>query len=802
MTQVNTQFERSFATLAYAFVQDKASKLMPYMIGFQVIHKNDEDTRAAGTFGFKVGDQWMYSPMFFINGDLKGHELLYVRTPDLFIPCQENWINFILSHDSKVMGAGESRSMRDLGVLPPDFRAYYRSPLSGGKSAEFSFDWAPGTGDWLVGHTVKHAGFHSEDFDVSPLVAAVFRDPKDDELSLALDFRTLVKDAMLARGAARLLQWRPSLQPALERFYDGTELVPDQLVKAAEPVTSADLDTLGMPRAVFNYYVRDLAANGLSALRSEEGRRVQQFLVSRGIDTPGAVRVNLPVLTLTPDEVRHSVTPVETEPEVELLEVATPHDDLSEKEAEALMLDGYVIRDLRKSASEAYRVEALSEYARCPDETGYYSVMGADGDWHDVFVAVNPRVPGRIGRLGGCSLVTDGRRCVLATSNTVWTRGSVDADRVKLETQDMLDVDPKTRKAVIMLAPGGRDATAGLAVRGKTETALLVGTYPVMPPKLQLPEYQDYYRYLGNEELSNPDTGFGVRAFIRGDRVQPAYGALVLPESWKAVLVSDYPEFRLGNLEQVKVYLLRHHGLRPVSITRAGSGFTTRVDGDSERHLTEKDAVWHLVRDHGLRVPEAQAAVEQAGVNGYSRILVKHAAGYYAPSMHELDNPARYDETLGYPVMERQQARIPVDGLEDSYATPDTYAYEPQDQRTMAAAEQAAQRGEKEVMDVGVLASMVRAVDIDRFSEKYLKDLTRGLDRVGRLLFLYYWHYDKFADRYGKDEMEELESALQNTFKAVGDTVLFLKKKTVDADRMFQGSDASLSLVAGTGVGS
>lgn len=118
----------------------------------------------------------------------------------------------------------------------------------------------------------------------------------------------------------------------------------------------------------------------------------------------------------------------------------------------------------------------------------------------------------------------------------------------------------------------------------------------------------------------------------------------------------------------------------------------------------------------------------------------------------------------------------------------------------MAAAEQAAQRGEKEVMDVGVLASMVRAVDIDRFSEKYLKDLTRGLDRVGRLLFLYYWHYDKFADRYGKGEMEELESALQNTFKAVGDTVLFLKKKTVDADRMFQGSDASLSLVAGTGV--
>lgn len=87
-SQVNPQFERSFATLAYAFVQDKASKLMPYMVGFQVIQKNDEDTRAAGTFGFKVGDQWMYSPMFFINGDLKGHYLLYVRTPTSLFPAR------------------------------------------------------------------------------------------------------------------------------------------------------------------------------------------------------------------------------------------------------------------------------------------------------------------------------------------------------------------------------------------------------------------------------------------------------------------------------------------------------------------------------------------------------------------------------------------------------------------------------------------------------------------------------------------------------------------------------------------
>jgi hypothetical protein len=32
-----------------------------------------------GLFGFKVGDQWLYAPVFFLNGDLKGHELLYIK---------------------------------------------------------------------------------------------------------------------------------------------------------------------------------------------------------------------------------------------------------------------------------------------------------------------------------------------------------------------------------------------------------------------------------------------------------------------------------------------------------------------------------------------------------------------------------------------------------------------------------------------------------------------------------------------------------------------------------------------------
>ena len=68
-----------------------------------------------------------------------------------------------------------------------------------------------------------------------------------------------------------------------------------------------------------------------------------------------------------------------------------------------------------------------------------------------------------------------------------------------------------------------------------------------------------------------------------------------------------------------------------------------------------------------------------------------------------------------------------------------------------------------------------------------------GEDRIGRMLFLFYWHNDKFVDRYGDSEMRELEDVLKNTFKGVGDLVLFLKKQSIEPDASNMGSNVDLS---------
>jgi hypothetical protein len=103
------------------------------------------------------------------------------------------------------------------------------------------------------------------------------------------------------------------------------------------------------------------------------------------------------------------------------------------------------------------------------------------------------------------------------------------------------------------------------------------------------------------------------------------------------------------------------------------------------------------------------------------------------------------------------------------------------DPKAMQVAQQASQSGQKEIFDTAMLGGLLKAVRQDNIVDKYMGDLKKGLDRLGRILFLYYWHGEKFKDRYGKQDMPELEDGLRNGFENVGDIVLKLMQKTIEA---------------------
>ena len=117
-TSTDSNFEKTFSDLAFARLRDKAPTLLDYLIGFQLIDKNEDETHAVGVFGFKVGNEWVYAPVFFINGELKGHELLYIKSQDAFVPMTEEWTNYILNRRPSVLGERETTPRTELPMRP------------------------------------------------------------------------------------------------------------------------------------------------------------------------------------------------------------------------------------------------------------------------------------------------------------------------------------------------------------------------------------------------------------------------------------------------------------------------------------------------------------------------------------------------------------------------------------------------------------------------------------------------------------------------------------------------------------
>jgi hypothetical protein len=88
-------FEDSLAAIGRSSLVAKAPALANYEIGFQVLDKDDDNTRAVGVFGYRVGKRLLYVPMFYRDGVVKGTEQLRDPKRKMTVPLTDNWINKI-----------------------------------------------------------------------------------------------------------------------------------------------------------------------------------------------------------------------------------------------------------------------------------------------------------------------------------------------------------------------------------------------------------------------------------------------------------------------------------------------------------------------------------------------------------------------------------------------------------------------------------------------------------------------------------------------------------------------------------
>jgi len=220
-------------------------------------------------------------------------------------------------------------------------------------------------------------------------------------------------------------------------------------------------------------------------------------------------------------------------------------------------------------------------------------------------------------------------------------------------------------------------------------------------------------------------------------------------------------------------------------------------------------AALSLVHDHGFTKHAADCMMRQAAASGQKVFRVRYAPGFGdkahltkqafanisslagGPNAPAMPPPEIAMEMLGqrnavraqYP--DEQHMMVPeLDSSMQDMGQHDIWQnYTAEDfQNIMGQAQQATQEGQKEVFDTAMIGGMLKAVRQDSLVDRYLGDLMKALDKLGRILFMFYWHQEEFEDRYGRQDLPELEDSLRNAFEVLGDVVLFLKEKTVETD--------------------
>jgi len=259
--------------------------------------------------------------------------------------------------------------------------------------------------------------------------------------------------------------------------------------------------------------------------------------------------------------------------------------------------------------------------------------------------------------------------------------------------------------------------------------------------------------------------------------------------------------FSPGTIADAESYILKL-GAEVMDVRASGPEII--IDSDKGQKVLRKNAALkHLVLDWGLGETDARDLVKYAS-RKTDRYYVKRAqpeselirTAPGGPSINIDSNSSPADGTPpGVPVQnedtrfEQVPGMVPDAGNRDAYKLLD----DPEVQQALAAAE----KGQKEVFDTSVVGGLVKAVDVNSLVNDMIPDIIKGMDRVGRILFMFYWHNEQFRDRYGRQDMMDLEDSLRNMFSGVGDLALFMKQKTIEPNPGTDAIDINLEKPAG-----
>ena len=226
-----------------------------------------------------------------------------------------------------------------------------------------------------------------------------------------------------------------------------------------------------------------------------------------------------------------------------------------------------------------------------------------------------------------------------------------------------------------------------------------------------------------------------------------------------------------------------------VSVFVDGQDVTIKTAAGTDRYQTPFKALEALMRDHALPHEPARELLDTAGRVGQASAMLKRAApiptGYrFGPADDVLgESPESSTPIMGGDSITTRANRSDASPIDVPNEEPERKTLQDHDVNRVDSAAQlamlAAGRGQRDVFDAATLVTMLRTMRDEDLIDRSIPTLAAAMGEVGALLYKFFWHQDDFAERFGDDDMPDMEDALRNLLEGLGDMVLKLRQKTI-----------------------
>ncbi len=798
----------AFAQQAYTAIGNRDREIMrdPYLLGFEVVEKNEDNTRLVGSFCFRVGGEILLGTVFYLNGQIKGQNLLYRKGKNRFCPNTDRWVSYLLgqSEDQEGRSIEKNRGSRDsrmnLGleklVMPPG----YKYASEGVLKIEYDEERWKSASDEERGNRIREI-YKEAQFELS-------------EAKVDFMFRDMLVDLDMGKEAAQLAKAHLPFAEMIER---GGLLAHS---KAAGVVLAEDEEL---------FFRLPADASAIEKKAFEENG----FLVVKKAEV---------LLTL------HQAPP----------------DGMSETEVEDLYKRGFSLEDKRLNINlnSAVRKEDPVQTWSSLNTPGLHRAVDLDGQKVKVLWApyidgysTHNSIPCGIG--GGrrddyAMLFLDGKD----KGSLMTFGGHVGENSLPIFSDDGADpLDenelPKGSKpkvgAYLIYLPEEKRVFGPLAVAsiekkngdtiinhdvvdGGHSTMKMVVKKDIEVSTLEDFAPEDYRmpRILGDDAIfieleGNEVYRHGapeVKSNICGfdPRMPASFRPLTLAtlnrvlSTGKSASVEVRQDGNLQLWDIVRDGKTIHRNLNTMKVA-VKLATDLRLSGEDATAFAEE------ARDHGkvafdlipnrsikklassfFDVDAIKDPADQGVFKKEEKDKDKEASAYYDrdldPNSGDFDE-YNMDPDMHYPVVEdyqnqheavaiRQRQSRPPGNYMDSWQP--TGGRNPHRQENfvpdevllnmMNPAEELAQigdqMGQQNLIDHGAVAAMCKVFDAKPFISNYVGELEKSIDYLARLIFMFYWKPRDFAAMFGNDDLPNMENKLIGVFESYGDMVLDL----------------------------